>query len=87
MSQPDRSIERIENFVADRQIVRCEPAAYPAILQVGMEAMGEFVVLAGVADEAGIVLDGLVQKRRQVINQVVRQADAAKKRERQRFGF
>ena len=52
-----------------------------------MDAMGEFVIFARVADEARIVLDGLVQKRRQVLNQIIRQADPAQKRERQRSGF
>ena len=52
-----------------------------------MDAMSEFVVLTGVADEAGIVLDGLVQKRRQVVNEIIGQADPAQKREWQRSGF
>jgi hypothetical protein len=31
--------------------VRCEPAAHPAILEIGMDAIGEFVILTGVADK------------------------------------
>src|SRR5262249_10485284 len=69
------------------QIVRCEPAPHPLVLQVSMDAMCELVILAGIADEAGIVLDGLVQKQRQVVNEMIRQADPAQKRERQRPGF
>ena len=33
------------------------------------------------------MLDGLVQKRRQIVDQIVRQADPAKKRERQMSGL
>ena len=49
-----------------------------------MKAFCEFLILTlcAVTDEAGKILDGLVQKRGQVLNQAVRQADPAKKRER-----
>jgi hypothetical protein len=57
--------------------VRREPAANAFALKVGMKAVGELLVLARIADEAGIELDRLVQQRRQVVDQVVGQADAA----------
>jgi hypothetical protein len=56
-------------------------------LQIAVDALREFFILGRVADEAGIMLDGLVQKRRQVVDQHVRQPDAAKKRKRQRPGL
>src|SRR5215831_13108724 len=67
--------------------MRRKPAAHPLVLQVGMKALRKRLILGRVADEAGIMLDGLVQQRRQVVDQHVRQPDAAKKRERQRPGF
>jgi hypothetical protein len=54
-----------------------ESAAHALVLQVSVEAAGEFLVLARMTDEAGVELDCAVQQRRQVIDQVVRHADAA----------
>ncbi len=71
------------NFVADRQVLRREPAAHAIVLQVGVQSLGERVVLRRVTDEAGVVLDRLVQQRRQVINQPVWQAAAAQEFQRQ----
>jgi hypothetical protein len=45
-----------------------KPAANPFVLQVGMEALCKLLIFGRIADEAGIMLDGLVQKRRQVLN-------------------
>ena len=85
--QPDRGIDRVEDFGADRQVVRCKPAAHTFVLQVGMNASGKVLISGRVADEPGIVLNGLTQKRRQIINQLVRQADSAKKSKWQPAGF
>jgi hypothetical protein len=52
-----------------------------------MKALRKLLITGRIANEAGIMLDGLVQQRRQVVDEKVRQADAAKKRERQRPGF
>ncbi len=45
--------------VADFQIFRREPAAQVLRLKVGVEALSEFLVLGGIADEARIELDGV----------------------------
>jgi hypothetical protein len=57
--------------------VRREPAPYAFVLEIGVEAVGELLVLARIADEAGEELDRLVQQRGQVVYQVVWQADTA----------
>ena len=64
-----------------------EPAAHALVLQVGVEALGELLVLRRVADEAGVELDRLVQQRGQIVDQVVRQADAAQEDEGQGTGL
>ena len=51
--------------------MRGKPAAHALVLQVGMEALGELLVLGRVADETGVELDRLVQEGGQVVDQVV----------------
>ena len=86
VSNPDGLVEGGPKLVADLEILRCEPAADTFVLQVGMEALGKFMVLVRVADEAGIELDRLIQKRRQVVDEVVGQTAAAQKSKGQRTG-
>src|SRR3954454_9886551 len=64
--------------------MRREPAAHALVLEVGVKAVGELLVLARIADEAGVELDRLVQQRWQVVDQVVWQADAAQEGQGQR---
>jgi hypothetical protein len=49
-----------------------------------VETIGELLVLARKADEAGEELDWLVQQRGQVVDQVIRQADTAQEHQGQR---
>jgi hypothetical protein len=48
--------------------MRRKPATNPLVLQIGMKALGKAIILCRVADEAGIVLDGLVEERRQIVD-------------------
>jgi hypothetical protein len=44
---------------ANRQVVRRKSVAHTGVLQMGVQALGEGVVLRRVADEAGVELDRL----------------------------
>jgi hypothetical protein len=70
-------VDRVPRLRADRQVVRREPTAYAAVLQVGVQPLYERVVLGRVTDEAGIILDRLFEQRGQVVDQPIRQAAAA----------
>jgi hypothetical protein len=74
IAQPDPGIDLVADFAANWHIVWREPAAHPLVLQVGVKALCEVLIFGRVADEAGIKLDGL---GRQIINEIVRQADAS----------
>ena len=56
-------------------------------MEVGVEAVGEFLVFCGVGDEAGVELDGLIEKGREVGDEAFRQAAAANEGERKGSGF
>src|SRR4051812_11503969 len=83
VAQPDRLVDGVDDLGADRHVVRREPAAHAFVLEIGVEAVGELLVLARIADEAGEELDRLVQQRGQVVDQVIRQADTAQEGEGQ----
>jgi hypothetical protein len=68
VSKFDRLIDCIPGLGTDRQIMRSKPAPDPFVLQVCMQALGEVLVLARIADEATVSLDGLVQQRWQVFD-------------------
>src|SRR3954471_8308525 len=53
VAQPDRFVDGIPGLGSNRQVMRREPAAHAFALEVGMEAIGEVLVLARIADEAG----------------------------------
>src|SRR5262249_46143159 len=65
-------------------VVGGKPAAHAFVLQVGVEALGESMIFAGVADEAGVVLDRIVQQRGQMLNQAVGKPYAAAEHNRKR---
>jgi hypothetical protein len=68
VAQPDRLVDGVDDPGADRHIVRREPAPHALVLEISVEAVGELLVLARIADEAGKELDRLVQQRGQVID-------------------
>jgi len=66
--EADGLINAGADAVANFQVFRGKPAAHALVLEVRMEAFGEGVVLAGVANEAGIELEGLAEQRGQIVN-------------------
>ena len=62
-------INRIPRLGADRQVMRRKPASHPFVLQIRMKPLREILVLARIADEATVPLDGLIQEGRQVFDQ------------------
>src|SRR5579883_1702457 len=53
----DRFIDAGTNVVSDLHIFRREPTPHPMRLKIRMQAMGQRLVLAGVADEDRMVLN------------------------------
>jgi len=66
-----RFVDLLMNLLSGLYIVRREPAADAIVLQIGMQAGGEFLIFGGIADEAGIELKGLPGEVPQVLNKVV----------------
>jgi hypothetical protein len=79
----DSVIDALSELVADLHVLCGEPASHAVVLQVGVQALRELLVLRRVADEARVVLDGLVEQRRQLIDQPIGQTAAAQKGQRQ----
>ena len=69
--------------VADLHVFGVPPAAHVVLLQVHVQPVDERLVLARVADEAGVELDRLAVPRRVEVDEVVGQAAAAQERRRQ----
>lgn len=68
--------------VADLQVVRGEPATDAFVLQIVVQAVGEFLVFGGIADEAGIELKGFSGEGGHVLNKVVGNAGSAQECQR-----
>jgi hypothetical protein len=67
-------------------IVRRKPAAHALDLQIRVKPFSKLLVFRRITDEAGVELNRLVQKRRQIFNELVGQAATAKESERERAG-
>jgi len=65
--------------VANFHILGSKPAAHAFVLESCVQAFGKGVVLARVADEAGVELEGLIEQRGQIFNQCLWQATAPEK--------
>jgi hypothetical protein len=50
-------IDRVADTVTYFHILGSKPAAYALVLEIRVEALGEGVVLARIANEAGVELD------------------------------
>ena len=59
---PDRLINPGAKSVADFHILRGKPAAYTLILEIGVQAFGKGVILARIADKAGVELEGVIEE-------------------------
>src|ERR1019366_898203 len=66
-----RFVDLLMYLLSGLYIVRREPAADAVVLQIGMQASGEFLILGGIADEAGIELKGLPCEGSHVLDEVV----------------
>jgi hypothetical protein len=60
-------LEPVKYLRPDRQIMR-EPAAHTVVLQMGMDAVGKFLILGAATNEAGVELDRLAWHGRYSIN-------------------
>ena len=74
----DGFVDLLVDFLAALDIVRREPAADALRLQIGVKAVGEVLVLGGVADEAGVEVEGRAGERLHVRDEVLGDACAAK---------
>jgi hypothetical protein len=59
--------------------MRSEPAAYSLVLQIAVESLGKGLVVVGVAQKERMVLNGLSEQCREIINEDVRKADVTQK--------
>ena len=53
---PDRVINSPAELVANFQILRREPAAHTAVLQIIIQPFGKHIILTAVTDEARVIL-------------------------------
>ena len=69
-------------FASCLDVMRRKPATNVLALQVGKQAVGEFLVFAGIADEAGVKLQRLPDQRTHEVDEVVGNAGATQKAHR-----
>jgi len=72
----DGAVDLVAEAIPDLQVFGREPAAHPLALQVGVQPLGELLIAARVADEAGIELYGSPDQRAGVGDERVRDAGA-----------
>jgi hypothetical protein len=58
-------------------VVGCEPAPDALVLKIAVQAVCEVLVQRGVADEAGIELNRVLEQRRQILDELLREAAPA----------
>jgi len=75
--EADRFVDLLVDLFAGSHVMRGEPAADAGVLEVGVEAVGEGLVFGGVGDEAGVELDGLIEERWEVFDEIFGEAAAA----------
>ena len=72
--QADGFVDLLVEFLAALNVVRGKPAAHAFVLKVGVEAVGEGLVFGGIADEAGVELDGIRNEGFSVGDEFIRDA-------------
>jgi hypothetical protein len=77
VAQPDRLVDGVDDLGADRHVVRREPAAHALVLKVGVEAVGELLVLTRIADEAGEGLPPLTLDRTRQVDEMLQAGKSA----------
>jgi hypothetical protein len=75
--------ELISNFHVFWRI----PTPHALVLEIRIEALGKGLVLARVADKAGVELEGLIEEGWQIVNEPVREATAPEKGQGEQPGF
>ena len=73
----DGLVDLLVELLAGLNIVRGKPAADAFILQAFVQAVGKLLVLACIADEAGVELNWAADKGTDVGDELVRKARAA----------
>ncbi len=76
--QANGRVNLLVELLAGSNVVRREPAANAFILQAFVQAVGKLLVLARIADEAGVELNRAADKGTDVGDELVGQARAAK---------
>src|SRR5438270_3021078 len=64
-------IDTRANFVANLHIFGSEPTPHAVILEISVEATSKRLILAGVGDKAGVVLNGMHHANTIVVNPFV----------------
>src|SRR5207244_2510375 len=72
--EPYRLINAVSEFVSNFQIFRSKPAAYVFTLQIGIEPLGKLLILTGITDKAGVVLNGVLSQGTDIGNEGIGQA-------------
>ncbi len=72
--ESDRLINAVSEFVSNFQIFRSKPATNAFGSQVSMEAFDKLLVLAGIADKAGVVLNGVLNQGTDIGNEGIGEA-------------
>src|SRR5271165_3725730 len=75
--QPNGLVNLLVKLPPALNIVRRKPAAHAFGLQIGMEPLGKLLVVGGIADEAGVVLDGPSHHRADISDELVGHAASA----------
>src|SRR5208337_5409917 len=75
--QADGLVNLLVELLAGFNIVRRKPAAHAFVLQAFVQTVGELLVLAGIADEAGVELNRAADKGTDVGDELVGKARAA----------
>jgi hypothetical protein len=59
------------DFIANLHILLIKPARDSTLQEITIQALGESIIVARIADKAGIVLNGLTSERSSVGNECV----------------
>jgi len=77
--QPNRRIYTMPDLVTNLHIFGSKPTTHAFALQISVQTLGTVVIVAAIADEAGVVLDRTVHQRTSRADEGLRQTDPAKK--------
>ena len=72
-------VDALPDFVTGLHVFRSKPAAHAFALQIGIEPVGKVLVAAGIANKAGVILDGMVHKGTHIGEEVLWHTSFAQK--------